>query len=328
MRLALTCGEPAGIGPEISLKAAVHPLPTAIIAIGDSDLLRQRATQFGIAVDVIDVSADNLPTSHNPGQLPVLSQAFPEPDCLGKPRIANAQALLDGLDRAVDGCRRQHFAAMVTAPLQKSIIADAGFAFSGHTEYLAARCDVTKPVMLLANRSLRVALATTHLPLRAVPDAITATNLDHTLDVLHDDLCDKFALAKPSIAVCGLNPHAGEGGHLGHEDDAVIQPAITRQRQRGRNVHGPYPADTIFNHAGKTADAILAMYHDQGLPVIKFAGFGDIVNITLGLPIIRTSVDHGSALDIAAHGTASETSLIEAIQQAAALAGCTNAQKR
>lgn len=320
MRLALTCGEPAGIGPEISLKAAQHPLPAAVIAIGDGDLLRQRAARFGIAVDVVDVHTDNLPDTHTPGQLPVLSQMFAEPDCLGRPRTSNAQAILDGLDRAVDGCRQRHFSAMVTAPLQKSIIADAGFAFSGHTEYLAARCDVAKPVMLLANRSLRVALTTTHLPLHAVPDAITAANLDLTLDVLHDDLREKFALLQPNIAVCGLNPHAGEGGHLGHEDDTVIRPAVARQQRRGRNVHGPYPADTIFNHAGKTADAILAMYHDQGLPVIKFAGFGEIVNITLGLPIIRTSVDHGSALDIATSGSASETSLIEAIRQAARLA--------
>lgn len=316
MVIALTTGEPAGIGPEISVRAAMQPLPAPIVAIGDPVVLKARAKMLGLSIDIQTVD-ETLPQQHTAGVLPVLPIPFAKPDCLGKLHTDNAEALLHGLDVAIDGCLSGRFSAMVTAPLQKSIISDAGFAFSGHTEYLAARCGHKRPVMLLAGKSMRVALATTHLPLRAVPDAITGDLLGAVIEILHHDLQQRFHIAKPNIAVCGLNPHAGEGGHLGDEDLSVIAPAIQAQQEQGRNVHGPYPADTIFNHAGKDADAILAMYHDQGLPVIKFAGFGDIVNITLGLPIIRTSVDHGSALDIAGTGTASATSLIAAIQSAA-----------
>ena len=220
---------------------------------------------------------------------------------------------------AVEGCLDGRFSAMVTAPLQKSIINDAGIPFSGHTEYLAQRCGTQMPVMLLACEAMRVALATTHLPLRQVADAITAERLGNVLDVLWRDLQQRFGIASPHIAVCGLNPHAGEGGHLGSEDEAIIRPAVAAQRAQGRNVSGPFPADTIFNHAGKDADAVLAMFHDQGLPVIKYAGFGSIVNITLGLPIVRTSVDHGSALDIAGSGTADPASLLAAVRQAAGM---------
>ncbi|MFK8051562.1 MAG: 4-hydroxythreonine-4-phosphate dehydrogenase PdxA [Woeseiaceae bacterium] len=318
MVIALTTGEPAGIGPEICVAAAMESLPAPIVAIGDPEVLAARARLINANLTLVPAE-EKMSTEHQPGRLPYLATPFAVPDCLGVLHTENAQALLDGLDLAVAGCLSGRFSAMVTAPLQKSIIADAGVNFSGHTEYLAERCGTKLPVMLLAGKTIRVALATTHMPLRAVPDALTDQLLTDTIDVLYEDLKTKFSLTSPEIAVCGLNPHAGEGGHLGHEDDAIIAPVIARQREAGRNIHGPYPADTIFNHAGENADAILAMYHDQGLPVIKFAGFGDIVNITLGLPIIRTSVDHGSALNIAGTGKASATSLISAIELAAEL---------
>ncbi|MEN7343008.1 MAG: 4-hydroxythreonine-4-phosphate dehydrogenase PdxA [Pseudomonadota bacterium] len=316
--LALTPGEPAGIGPEIALKAAMQPLPRSIIAIADPALLAARAEMMGLPVRL--APAEAAVEQHQPGVLPVLAVPFAQHDCLGKPSTENAAALLSTLDIAVAGCQDGRFGALVTGPLHKSVIADAGYAFLGHTEYLAERCQAALPVMLLANETMRVALATTHMPLRAVADAIDQDMLTATLDVVFDALTQRFGIPDPSIAVCGLNPHAGEGRHLGDEDEDIIRPAIVHQQSLGRRVSGPHPADTVFNHAGKDADCILAMFHDQGLPVIKFAGFGDIVNITLGLPIIRTSVDHGSALDIAGSGVASETSLLAAIHAAASLA--------
>ena len=234
----------------------------------------------------------------------------------GAPNPDHAQSLLDGIRRAVEGCRSGEFRALVTAPLQKSNIINGGVPFSGHTEYLAALTGTTTPVMLLASDSLRVALATTHLPLKDVANALSTDSISAVLEVLHRDLQSRFGIADPEIAVCGLNPHAGEDGHLGSEDEAIIRPAVDQAIAKGMQVRGPVPADTVFTPAGGHADAILAMYHDQGLPVIKFAGFGNVVNVTLGLPIIRTSVDHGTALDIAGQGTADAGSLFAAIDMA------------
>ncbi|MEM7611634.1 MAG: 4-hydroxythreonine-4-phosphate dehydrogenase PdxA [Pseudomonadota bacterium] len=318
MTIAITCGEPAGIGPELCAMVATKALPAAVVAIGDRQLLARRAENLGLTLTLTD-AAQGTPDTHCPGILPVINLPFPQPDCVAEPQTANAATLLQGLDVAVDGCRSGRFDAMVTAPLQKSVINDAGFSFSGHTEYIAERCGDATPVMLLASDRMRVALATTHMPLRAVADAITQTLLTEVMDILWHDLHTKFDLKSPHVVVCGLNPHAGEGGHLGHEDSDIIVPAIKAQRAQGRNIQGPFPADTLFNHAGKNADAILAMYHDQGLPVIKYSGFGDIVNVTLGLPIVRTSVDHGSALDIAGKGQADDSSLIAAINMASTL---------
>jgi 4-hydroxythreonine-4-phosphate dehydrogenase len=249
--------------------------------------------------------------------LRVLDVPLGAPCTPGELAARNARHVLAMLDHAIDGCVRREFAAMVTAPVQKSIINDAGVPFTGHTEYLAERTRSRHPVMLLAAESLRVALATTHLPLRAVGDAITPTLLDTTLGILHDDVRRLWGISRPRIAVCGLNPHAGESGHLGTEDRDVILPAIERARAAGMLIDGPLPADTVFvpRHLSNY-DVVLAMYHDQGLPVLKHAGFGNAVNVTLGLPIVRTSVDHGTALDLAGTGRADAGSLVAATRLA------------
>jgi 4-hydroxythreonine-4-phosphate dehydrogenase len=312
-RLVLSSGEPAGIGPDICLQAA-HALRNSdidcdLVCLADEAMLTARASQIGLSFPIPDarVSVEHVPlhTTATPGRL--------------DPR--NARYVLALLDRALSGCRSGEFAAMVTAPVQKSVINDAGIAFTGHTEYLAAACGVSQPVMLLVAGSLRVALATTHLPLRAVSEAITAESLDAILDTLHHDLAARFGLTHPRIGVCGLNPHAGEGGHLGREEIEVIGPAISRARARGIDAGGPWPADTIFTlRQIDRFDVVLAMFHDQGLPVLKHAGFGEAVNVTLGLPIVRTSVDHGTALELAGTGHADAGSLTRAIELAADLA--------
>ena len=253
-------------------------------------------------------------------RLQVIDMPFPVRVEPGKPDPANAQTLLDGLTMAVNGCLDGRFAGMVTAPLAKSVIADSGVKFTGHTEYLAALTNTELPVMLLVAGDLRVALASTHLPLRDVADAITAERILRVIEVLNIGLQSRFGIAAPKIVVCGLNPHAGERGHLGTEDDEIIAPAVEAMRQKGINVRGPVPADTAFTPAAGHADAVLAMYHDQGLPVVKYAGFGHAVNVTLGLPIIRTSVDHGTAFDIAGKGQADPGSLLAAVELAVALA--------
>jgi 4-hydroxythreonine-4-phosphate dehydrogenase len=251
------------------------------------------------------------------GTLEVIDIPLAAPCVAGRLDPANARHVLELLDRAIAGCASHEFDAMVTAPVQKSVINDAGVPFTGHTEYLALNTGATHPVMLLAAESLRVALATTHLPLRAVSDAITAPLLDTTIRILADDVRRLWGISRPRIAVCGLNPHAGESGHLGTEDRDVIQPAVERARANGLMVDGPIPADTVFvPRALSNYDVVLAMYHDQGLPVLKHAGFGHAVNVTLGLPIIRTSVDHGTALDLAGTGRADAGSLIAATQLA------------
>ncbi len=292
--LAVTAGEPAGIGPEICDALAASRFADQVVIIGD-------ATLQGSAVPVIDTP-------------------FPAPVIKGCPDSANAATLLDGLRRAVSGCLSGEFSGMVTAPLSKSVIADAGIPFTGHTEFLAEITNTPLPVMLLVAGELRVALASTHLPLRAVPDYITVERLTAVIEVLHRDLRNKFGIDQPEIIVCGLNPHAGEGGHLGHEDAAVIAPVVEALTRRGMRLRGPLPADTAFTPAAGNKDAVLAMYHDQGLPVLKYAGFGHAVNVTLGLPIVRTSVDHGTAFDIAGTGVADPGSLLAAVELALQLA--------
>jgi len=319
--LALTAGEPAGIGPELCLQIAGMQGVPEFVVIADPAVLRTRADLIGLGVKISEVSPDS------PGQRPreeneLLVVPFPCPDTVvcGRPNPLNAGVLLDGLRYAVAGATDGRFSGIVTAPLHKGVINDAGFPFTGHTEFLAAACDVELPVMLLAARDLRVALATTHLPLKDVPAAITRERLTGVIRVLLNDLRRRFGIADPEVAVCGLNPHAGEGGHLGHEDNDVIAPVVADFAARGERVRGPLPADTAFTQTSGHKDAVLAMYHDQGLPVLKYAGFGMAVNITLGLPIVRTSVDHGTALDIAGQGSADPGSLLEAIRMAASMA--------
>ena len=281
-------------------------------------MLSERAASIGSSVELADYTSGSAPEV---GVLPVIAQPLAAKAVCGQPDPRNAHSLLDGLRRGVEGCVSGEFGALVTAPLQKSSIIDAGIAFTGHTEFLAELTSTPLPVMLLASDDMRVALATTHLPLRDVPDAITVDGLVAVIDVLNRDLRLRFGIEQPAIVVCGLNPHAGEGGHLGKEDAAVIEPAVAACRERGIDVRGPLPADTAFTPAAGPSDAILAMYHDQGLPVIKYAGFGNAVNVTLGLPMIRTSVDHGTALDLAGKGEADPGSLIAAVRLAATLAG-------
>lgn len=323
IRLAITIGEPAGIGPDICLDLArAAPAPELeLTLIGDRHLLAARAAMLGVDVRLPPFDAGHAPAPPEPGTLPVLHVALPRPPPPGQPDPANALALLEGLDHAVTGCLDGRFDALVTAPLDKGVIGDAGIPFSGHTEYLAARCRTSQVVMMLVADRLRVALATTHLPLREVANALTVDGIAGTLRILDHDLRRQFGLARPRIAVCGLNPHAGERGHLGREEIDVIAPAIAVARAAGLDVTGPLPADTLLTPARLAPfDAVLAMYHDQGLPVLKYAGFGRAVNVTLGLPIVRTSVDHGTAYDLAGSGQADAGSLIAAVRLAAELA--------
>ena len=306
-RIALTSGEPAGVGPEICLAIARRELPCELVCLGDRDLLAERARQVGQPLE--------------PGTLTIEHIPLARPSIPGRLDTANARYVLNLLDRAIDGALAGEFDAIVTAPVHTGVINDAGVSFTGHTEYLAERTHVHRPVMMLATWTLRVALATTHLPLKAVSDAITVDSLCEVLEILDHDLRKWWAIDRPRIGVCGLNPHAGESGHLGDEEIRVITPALERLRQRGLRVAGPLPADTAFvPRILADFDAMLAMYHDQGLPVIKHAGFDTAVNITLGLPRLRTSVDHGTALDLAGTGRADPSSLAAAISLAIDLA--------
>jgi 4-hydroxythreonine-4-phosphate dehydrogenase len=318
--LVITAGEPAGIGPELCLALATKPGIPGFVVVSDPALLSKRAAQLGLDVTIIEVEPDGpAPRAGHPGELLVVPFSFPVATACGQPDTANAETLLDGLRHAVDGCLRGRYRALVTAPLHKGTINDAGIPFRGPTEFLADCCGAALPVMLLAAGDLRIALATTHLPLRDVPDAITADRLRQVLRVLLHDLRLRFGIAAPEVVVCGLNPHAGEGGHLGTEDAEIIAPVVAQFAKLGEQVRGPLPADTAFTKASGHKDAILAMYHDQGLPVLKYAGFGEAVNITLGLPIVRTSVDHGTAFDLAGSGKADPGSLIAAVEMAAKL---------
>lgn len=322
IRLAITVGEPAGIGPDICLELARTAQATdlELTFIGDAGHLSGRAAALGQAVRIEPFDPHQPAAAAAPGMLRVWQVDLPRPPPPGRPDPANALALLEGLDHAVAGCLAGRFDAVVTAPLDKGVICDAGIPFSGHTEYLAARTGTAQVVMLLVAGPLRVALATTHLPLREVPDALTRDGLTGTLRILDHDLRSRFGIARPRIAVCGLNPHAGERGHLGREEIDLIAPAIAAARAQGLDLTGPLPADTLLTPARLAPfDAVLAMYHDQGLPVLKYAGFGQAVNVTLGLPIIRSSVDHGTAYDLAGTGKADAGSLRAAVTLAAEL---------
>jgi 4-hydroxythreonine-4-phosphate dehydrogenase len=319
-RIALTSGEPAGIGPELCAALARAAWPCELVCFGDRALLAERAASTGGSLILHDYARDEL-RAHVPGELRVAHTALGAPSQPGRLERRNASYVLSLLDAAMAGTVTHEFDAIVTAPVHKGLINEAGIAFTGHTEYLAAHSGITRPVMLLVAGELRVALATTHLPLRAVSGAITAALLREVLDVLAIDLTRHFGIAQPRILVCGLNPHAGEGGHLGSEELDVIAPALADARARGLDVSGPVPADTAFVPAQLAgADAVLAMYHDQGLPVLKHAGFGRAVNVTLGLPVIRTSVDHGTALDLAGTGRADVGSLEAALALAIEMA--------
>jgi 4-hydroxythreonine-4-phosphate dehydrogenase len=314
--IALTAGEPAGIGPDLCLAAACMPRRWPLVCIADRDLLTARAQQLGLAVELFDYRP-GVEVAAGGGALCVLHQPLAVRCLAGQLDVRNARSVLGWIDRGVDGCVAHEFDAMVTAPVQKSLINEAGISFSGHTEYIARRTHAALPVMLLTAANLRVALATTHLPLRAVSDSLSIAGLVGTLKVLSDDLRRYWGLPRPRIAVCGLNPHAGENGVLGDEEWRLIAPAIVQARADGLHVEGPFPADTVFvPRILAPYDAVLAMYHDQGLPVLKHAGFGHAVNVTLGLPIIRTSVDHGTALDLAGSGKADAGSLLAAIELA------------
>jgi 4-hydroxythreonine-4-phosphate dehydrogenase len=315
-RLILTSGEPAGIGPDLCLALAERDWPCELIIAGDLEALKQRARLLHSSVALLSLEEGDARVPHHRGSLRVLHvpvDATVEPGSLN---TANAGHVLRLLDAAADGCMSGEFDAMVTAPVQKSVINDAGVRFFGHTEYLAERTG-GYPVMMLAAGTLRVALATTHLPLAAVSAAITRELIDRVIRVLDHDLRTRFGVASPRILVCGLNPHAGESGHLGREEIEVIAPALEALRAKGLHLTGPAPADTAFTpHMLEHADAVLAMFHDQGLPVIKYAGFGHAVNVTLGLPIVRTSVDHGTALALAGTGKADPGSLAAAVELA------------
>jgi 4-hydroxythreonine-4-phosphate dehydrogenase len=313
-RLALTPGEPAGIGPDIVLAVAQQAWDAELVAIADPELLRERAGQLGLEIDLQRLEPDAAPVVHRPGTLKIDPVSLSAPALPGKLDPDNAPYVVQTLQRAVDGCSAGRYSAMVTGPVQKSVINDAGIPFTGHTEFLAAATGTSRVVMMLASRQMRVALATTHLPLKAVPAAITPELLTETLQILDQDLRVRFGIRNPVIAVLGLNPHAGEGGHMGREEIDTIIPVLETLRTAGMTLQGPLPADTAFNpNVIEQCDAIFAMYHDQGLPVLKYAGFGGAVNITLGLPIVRTSVDHGTALDLAGKGKADPHSLVEAV---------------
>ena len=325
-RLVVTAGEPAGIGPDLCVMIAQQPWPVPIVAIGSAPLIQQRARALKLPLNVIACSATTLPdTPAAAGDLYLLDEPLHSEVVAGRLDPANARHVLNLLSRAIEGCRDGKFAAMVTAPVHKGVINDAGIPFTGHTEFLAEQTR-GHPVMLLTCPGLRVALVTTHLALRDVADAITPERLERVARVLHAELQSKFRIDQPRILVCGLNPHAGESGHLGREEIDIIQPALDRLREQGLDLDGPLPADTLFNAARlENADAVLAMYHDQGLPVLKHMGFGRAVNITLGLPIVRTSVDHGTALDLAATGMIDPGSMIAAVEQAIAMTSDNNA---
>lgn len=322
-RIAVTSGEPAGIGPDLCLRLAERDFSADLVVLGDRRLLAQRAAALGLAVALRDYQPGQNAT---PGILDVIDLPLAVPCTAGRLDPANGLYVLSLLDRALAGCRSGEFAAMVTAPVHKGVINQAGVPFTGHTEYLAERTATPLVVMMLAGETaagpLRVALATTHLPLRAVAESITPELIGDVLRILHADLQRKYAIAAPRILVAGLNPHAGEGGYLGREEIDVIAPVLENLRREGLHLIGPLPADTLFTPPQLArGDAVLAMYHDQGLATLKYATFGQGINVTLGLPIIRTSVDHGTALELAASGRAEVGSLFEAVAQAALMAG-------
>jgi len=320
LRLALTPGEPAGIGPDLAITIAQDSQPFQLVAIADRELLEQRAAQLGLPLRLQDFNPEKIQETPA-GELFILDTKLAVSAIPGRLDTRNAAYVLNTLQQATSGCLDAVFQGIVTGPVQKSVINNAGVAFSGHTEFFAEKSQTKKVVMMLATQGLRVALATTHLPLKDVSAAITRESLTEVITILLAELQSKFGLQQPRVLVCGLNPHAGEGGHLGSEEIETITPVLDAFRAKGAQLIGPLPADTLFTPKHlETADAVLAMYHDQGLPVLKHKGFGNAVNITLGLPFVRTSVDHGTALDLAGSGKADAGSLRVALEHAVELA--------
>ena len=324
MRLVITPGEPAGIGPDLIIQYVQQAQEHELICIADSSMLRMRAEKLELPLTLHSYDADTI-RPQVAGHLTVLEAPLVNASVCGVADKENAQSQLNALERAVSGCMSGEFSALITGPMHKGIINESGIPFTGHTEYLAALSKTKKVVMMLAapesKYQLRVALATTHLPLAKVSEAITPSSLEEIITILNHDMRKYFGLKQPKILVCGLNPHAGEDGHLGMEEIETIIPAINKLKHEGLNLEGPLPADTLFTERYlKDADAVLAMYHDQGLPVLKHVGFGEAVNVTLGLPFIRTSVDHGTAFDLAGTGRASVGSLKAALMMASQMA--------
>ncbi len=320
-RIALTPGEPAGIGPDLCVQLAQRPWPAEFVVVADPDLLSARARLLDLPLTLLEADPGRPPAPLPEGTLRVLPVATAAQVKPGRADPANAAYVLETLRRAVRGCLAGEFDALVTGPVHKGVINEAGIAFTGHTEFLAAESDTGQVVMMLATPGLRVALVTTHLPLRAVCDAITPARLTDVIRITHRALRTDLGIARPRLLVCGLNPHAGEDGHLGHEEQDILIPVLERLRREGMCLEGPLPADTLFiDEHLRRADAVVAMYHDQGLPVLKHMGFGRAVNITLGLPFVRTSVDHGTALTLAGTGQARPDSLAYALDTALAMA--------
>ncbi|AIA72594.1 4-hydroxythreonine-4-phosphate dehydrogenase PdxA [Pectobacterium atrosepticum] len=316
-RVVITPGEPGGIGPDLVIALAQQAWPVELVICADPDLLLTRALQLSMPLTLRDYQPGQPAQPQQAGSLTILPIVASATVIAGQLNVANSAYVVKTLARSCDGCLNGEFAALITGPVHKGIINDSGVPFSGHTEFFADRSSRERVVMMLATEELRVALATTHLPLAAVSAAITRQSLHEVITILHHDLQTKFGIVQPQIYVCGLNPHAGEGGHMGREELDVINPALDELRQQGITLIGPLPADTLFQPKYlQHADAVLAMYHDQGLPVLKYQGFGRAVNITLGLPFIRTSVDHGTALELAATGSADPGSFITALNLA------------
>lgn len=316
-RVVITPGEPAGIGPDLVVQLAQRSWPVELVVCADATLLQDRAKLLGLPLQLLPYDAGLQPSPQQAGTLTLLSVPLRAPVVPGQLSTENGHYVVDTLARACDGCINGEFAALITGPVHKGVINEAGIPFTGHTEFFEERSHSPKVVMMLATEAMRVALVTTHLPIKAIPDAITPELLREIIGILHHDLQTKFGIAQPHVLVCGLNPHAGEGGHMGTEEIDTIIPVLEEMRAKGMNLSGPLPADTLFQPKYlDNADAVLAMYHDQGLPVLKYQGFGRGVNITLGLPFIRTSVDHGTALELAGQGKADVGSFITALNLA------------
>lgn len=317
LRLAITSGEPAGIGPDLCIKLAQKAHTHQLVVLADKQLLIDRAKELGLPLQIKNYNANEPAKPSKAGEICVFPIECAKTPKTGQLDSANSSYVIRMLEKACDGCLDKEFDAIITAPVHKGIINESGFSFSGHTEFLRDRCGVEEVVMMLASQQLKVALVTTHLPLKSVSERITQSKLERVLKILQHDLKHFFAIKQPRVLVAGLNPHAGEGGHLGYEEIEIIEPVLKRLNQQGFNLIGPLPADTLFTPKYlDNADVALAMYHDQGLPVLKYQGFGEAANITLGLPIVRTSVDHGTALDLAGTNKASMTSLEFAINSA------------
>lgn len=313
-RIIITPGEPAGIGPDVTIQIAQEVHPAELVVIADPTLLLERANILGLALQLSEVDLKAEARAHQAGHLKILALATKKPVTAGVLELENAAYVLACLEKAASLCEEKKASALVTGPIHKGIMNEAGISFSGHTEFLAQHAKVKQTVMLFVLDQLKVALATTHLPLREVPKALTQAHLQMILNVLNQGLRQQFQLKTPRILVAGLNPHAGEGGHLGREEIDIITPVLNQLRKQDLNLEGPLPADTLFTPKYlEKADAILAMYHDQALPLVKYLGFGHAVNMTLGLPYIRTSVDHGTALDMAGSGKADAGSLKAAL---------------